>query len=80
MTAVTITPTPTPAQEGKIAYNAPLILRAYQIEALKALWAFWLAGGGNPLIDLATGLGKSFLIAELGRRFCKNNRRTQPRA
>jgi DNA repair protein RadD len=55
--------------------TAPLILRPYQIEAQTSLWDFWRAGGGNPLIDLATGLGKSFLIAELGRRFCKYQRR-----
>jgi DNA repair protein RadD len=55
--------------------TAPLILRPYQIETVTSLWDFWRAGGGNPVIDLATGLGKSFLIAELGRRFCKYQRR-----
>jgi DNA repair protein RadD len=50
-------------------------LRDYQRDALASLWAYWQAGGGNPLIDLATGLGKSFLIAELGRRFCQRDRR-----
>jgi DNA repair protein RadD len=40
-----------------------------------ALWDFWRAGGGNPLIDLATGLGKSLLIAELCRRFAQKDRR-----
>jgi superfamily II DNA or RNA helicase len=50
-------------------------LRDYQIEALRALWRYWRAGGGNPLIELATGLGKSLLIAELGRRFCAHDRR-----
>jgi DNA repair protein RadD len=59
---------------GDFRGGAPL-LRPYQIEALAVLWDFWRAGGGNPLIDLATGLGKSFLIAELGRRFCKQQRR-----
>jgi hypothetical protein len=29
---------------------------------------------GNPLIDLATGLGNSFLIIELGCRFCSQDR------
>jgi DNA repair protein RadD len=50
-------------------------LRDYQHAALAELWKYWRGGGGNPLIDLATGLGKSFLIAELGRRFCSHGRR-----
>jgi DNA repair protein RadD len=67
---------PAPDQDDPIARASDIsVLRPYQIEALAALWDFWRAGGGNPLIDLATGLGKSFLIAELGRRFCKHGRR-----
>ena len=50
-------------------------LRDYQRAALVELWKYWRAGGGNPLIDLATGLGKSFLIADLGRRFCQQDQR-----
>jgi DNA repair protein RadD len=50
-------------------------LRNYQHAAIEALWTYWRGGGGNPLIDLATGLGKSFLIAELARRFCRHERR-----
>jgi superfamily II DNA or RNA helicase len=34
-------------------------LRDYQRAALAELWRYWRRGGGNPLIDLATGLGKS---------------------
>jgi DNA repair protein RadD len=40
-------------------------LRPYQREALDAIYAFWQGGGGNPLIDLATGSGKSLVIAKL---------------
>jgi DNA repair protein RadD len=42
-----------------------LFLRRYQEEALHALFVFWRTGGGNPLIELATGLGKSVVIAFL---------------
>jgi DNA repair protein RadD len=42
-----------------------LSLRRYQEEALHALFVFWRNGGGNPLIELATGLGKSVVIAFL---------------
>src|SRR5262249_11309069 len=42
-----------------------LSLRRYQEEALHALLVFWRNGGGNPLIELATGLGKSVVIAFL---------------
>ena len=40
-------------------------LRRYQEEALRELFAFWRSGGGNPLIVMATGLGKSVVIAFL---------------
>jgi DNA repair protein RadD len=40
-------------------------LRLYQRQALDALDAYWAAGGGNPLISLATATGKSLLIAWL---------------
>src|SRR5215471_10489880 len=40
-------------------------LRRYQEEALRELFAFWRNGGGNPLIVMATGLGKSVVIAFL---------------
>jgi DNA repair protein RadD len=40
-------------------------LRPYQRQALDALDAYWEAGGGNPLIDLATATGKSLVIAWL---------------
>jgi DNA repair protein RadD len=50
-----------------------LTLRPYQSEALAAAFRFWRAGGGDPLIDLATGTGKSVLIGELVRRLHATN-------
>ncbi len=40
-------------------------LRPYQSEAIAAVYDYWRAGGGNPLIDLATGTGKSVVLAQL---------------
>jgi DNA repair protein RadD len=40
-------------------------LRPYQAEAVEAILSFWQSGGGNPLVDLATGTGKSLVIAKL---------------
>lgn len=40
-------------------------LRPYQQEAIDAILNYWQAGGGNPLVDLATGTGKSLVIAKL---------------
>lgn len=40
-------------------------LRPYQNAALQAIYDYWGAGGGNPLIDLATGTGKSMVIAKM---------------
>jgi len=45
-----------------------MLLRPYQHEAIDALYQFWRAGGGNPLVDLAPGTGKSVVIGELTRR------------
>jgi DNA repair protein RadD len=42
-------------------------LRPYQTESLQALFDFWRAGGGNPLLAKATGTGKSAVIAFLTR-------------
>src|SRR5262249_58301531 len=42
-----------------------LTLRRYQENALRELFAFWRNGGGNPLIAMATGTGKSIVIAFL---------------
>ena len=50
-----------------------LTLRPYQTEALAAAFRFWRDGGGDPLLDLATGTGKSLLIGELVRRLHATN-------
>ena len=43
-------------------------LRAYQQASLDALYAWWVANpGGNPILVLPTGAGKSVVIAELTR-------------
>lgn len=42
-------------------------LRPYQQEAIDAILSYWQTGGGNPLVDLATGTGKSLVIAKLTR-------------
>jgi len=41
--------------------------RPYQSDSITAVMDYWRAGGGNPLVDLATGLGKSVVIAKLTR-------------
>lgn len=43
-------------------------LRPYQSEAIDAIMAYWRVGGGNPLVELATGTGKSLVIVALTRR------------
>lgn len=40
-------------------------LRPYQQAAVDSILSYWQAGGGNPLVDLATGTGKSLVIAKL---------------
>jgi len=42
-----------------------IVLRYYQEEALKAVFDYWEQGGGNPLVEMATGTGKSVVIAKL---------------
>lgn len=42
-------------------------LRPYQAAAKQSVLDYWSRGGGNPLVDMATGLGKSVTIAELTR-------------
>lgn len=40
-------------------------LREYQDASITNLFDYWAGGGGNALIDLATGLGKSVVIAKI---------------
>jgi DNA repair protein RadD len=42
-----------------------LELRPYQREALDALYSYWADGGGNGLLVLPTGAGKSLVLASL---------------
>lgn len=42
-----------------------LTLRNYQRASIDALYAYWNAGGGNGLIVLPTGAGKSLVLAAL---------------
>lgn len=43
-------------------------LRDYQQEAVDAVWRYWGKGGGNPLVEIPTGGGKSAVIGESARR------------
>lgn len=43
-------------------------LRDYQEAAIDSVMTYWGEGGGNPLVDMATGTGKSLVIADLNRR------------
>ncbi|MEZ0212466.1 MAG: DEAD/DEAH box helicase family protein [Xanthobacteraceae bacterium] len=45
-----------------------LQLRYYQAEAVDAVFDYWNEEPGNPLVDLATGTGKSLVLAELTQR------------
>jgi DNA repair protein RadD len=40
-------------------------LRPYQQDAIDAVRAYWRAGGENPLVEMATGTGKSLSLAGL---------------
>jgi len=42
--------------------------RYYQTEAENAVFDYWAGGGGNALVDLATGTGKSVVIANVTKR------------
>lgn len=48
-----------------------LKLRPYQEEAVDAVFDYWGAEGGNPLVDLATGCGKSAVLSEIIKRLCE---------
>lgn len=42
-------------------------LRPYQRAAIDAVYAYWQDGGGNPLVVIPTGGGKSLIIAQMVR-------------
>lgn len=43
-------------------------LRPYQNSAIASLLDYWSTNGTNPLVDMATGLGKSMVVAETAKR------------
>jgi len=45
-----------------------ITLRPYQAQSVDAVFDYWKSGGGSPVVDLATGLGKSLVTAEICRR------------
>ena len=49
-----------------------MILRPYQRESLDALYAYWANDGGNALIVVPTGGGKSLIIAMMMRELLAN--------
>ena len=49
-----------------------IALRPYQVAAEKAVIDYWQSGGGNPLVEMATGTGKSMVIANLTRNLIAN--------
>lgn len=48
-------------------------LRPYQRSAIDAVLDYWDRGGGNPLVDLATGTGKSVVLATMVKEIAENN-------
>jgi DNA repair protein RadD len=49
-----------------------IVERAYQTEAVNSVLDYWANDGGNPLIEMATGTGKSVVIASLCKRLLAN--------
>lgn len=48
-------------------------LRPYQRSAIDAVMTYWDQNGGNPLIDLATGTGKSIVLGQIIREIAEPN-------
>ncbi|MCC0013828.1 MAG: DEAD/DEAH box helicase family protein [Rhodobiaceae bacterium] len=48
------------------------ILRSYQTDAIQSVFDYWQAGGGNPLVEMATGTGKSMVVGSLTRRLVED--------
>jgi len=42
-----------------------ITLRPYQEKAVQSILSYWERGGGNPLVEMATGTGKSIVLAML---------------
>ena len=45
-------------------------LRPYQSEAVQSIFDYWSNGGGNPLVEMATGTGKSVVVASVVKELC----------
>lgn len=43
-------------------------IRDYQLDAENAVFDYWRDGGGNPVVEAATGLGKSVILANIVKR------------
>lgn len=52
-----------PVANFEARLRAPIVLRDYQIEAVNAIFNYFLTKHGNPLIIMPTGTGKSLVIA-----------------
>lgn len=46
--------------------------RDYQIEAVQSIFNYWEAGGENPLVEMATGTGKSVVIARTNKKLLED--------
>jgi DNA repair protein RadD len=52
-------------------------LRPYQSEAVQSVLSYWQDGGGDPLIEMATGTGKSVVVANLVRALTEGDPETR---
>ncbi len=52
-------------------------LRPYQRDAVDAVLSYWGKGGGNPLVEMATGTGKSVVVANLVRELTEHDPETR---
>ena len=49
-----------------------IVPRFYQTEAVDAIFDYWANDGGNPLVEAATGVGKSLMVAMLSRKLVRD--------
>jgi DNA repair protein RadD len=52
-------------------------MRPYQRDAVDAVLDYWSKGGGNPLVEMATGTGKSVVVANLVRELTEHDPETR---